>query len=110
MGGLNNLSPWLGEMLESSTQSLELKSLPEQHPEWRLIYLSDHFPFVYNNIPAVLCFTGLHPVYHQPSDEIEKLNFSSMKKIAQAVFLTGWKLANQEEIPPFKPPAYLVQQ
>jgi len=103
-------SDWLGEMLKSSALSLELKTLPDQHPEMRLIYLSDQFPFVYNNIPAVFCFTGLHPDYHQPSDEIEKLNFSSMEKIAQAVFLTGWRLVNREEIPAFKPPAYLVHQ
>jgi len=111
--GVEIISPgsdWLGEMVKSSAQSLGLKTLTEQHPEWRLIYYSDQFPFLYDNIPAVFCFTGIHPDYHQPSDEIEKLNFSSMEKIAQAVFLTGWRLANQEEIPPFKPPAYLIQQ
>jgi hypothetical protein len=96
-------------MIEHAT-SLNLKTLPEQHPEERLIYLSDHFPFVYNNIPAVFCFTGLHPDYHQPSDEIEKLNFKDMEKIVRAVFLTALQLANQEEIPSFKAPAYFIQQ
>ena len=103
-------SDWLAEMVTESIQSLELKTLPEQHPEWRLIYYSDQFPFIYHNIPAVFCFTGIHPDYHQPSDEIDKLNFSAMEKIVQAVFLAGWKLANQDEIPPLTPPAYLVQQ
>ena len=111
--GVEIISPgsdWLGEMVKNSAQSLELKTLPEQHPEWRLLYYSDQFPFVYHDIPAVFCFTGAHPDYHQPSDEIDKLNFPSMEKIVQAAFLTGWKLANQDEIPPLKPPAYLVRQ
>jgi len=103
-------SDWLEQMVKSSAQSLELKTLPEQHPEFRLIYYSDQFPFVYNNIPAVFCFTGIHPDYHQPSDEIDKLNFPAMEKIVQSAFLTGWKLANQEEIPLFTRPAYLVKQ
>ncbi|TKJ31947.1 hypothetical protein CEE39_06670 [bacterium (candidate division B38) B3_B38] len=103
-------SDWLAEMVKKSAQSLELETLPERHPEWRLIYYSDQFSFVYHNIPAVFCFTGDHPDYHQPSDEIEKLNFSAMEKIVRAVFLAGWKLANQDEIPPLTPPAYLVHQ
>ena len=103
-------SDWLGEMVKKNAQPLGLKTRPDQHPEMRLLYLSDHFPFIYYNIPAVFCFTGLHPDYHQPSDHIEKLKFNAMEKIVKAVFLTALELANKEKIPAFKPPAYFVQQ
>jgi len=112
-GGVEVIAPGseeLGEIMTKNAQSVELKTQPEKHPEMRTIYLSDQFPFVYNNIPAVFCFTGLHNDYHQPSDEIEKLNFNEMEKIVRAVFLTTLQLANQEKIPAFKPPAYFVQQ
>jgi hypothetical protein len=99
----------LANMMIEHAKILKLKTQPDQHPEMRLLYLSDQFPFVYNNIPAVFCFTGLHPDYHQPSDHIDKLNFKDMEKIVRAVFLTALQLANLEEIPSFKAPAYFVQ-
>lgn len=112
-GGVEVIAPVseeLAEMMIKSSQAMELKTQPEQHPEMRLLYLSDHFPFVYNNIPAVFCFTGIHPDYHQPSDHIEKLNFADMEKIVKAVFITTLKLANEHKVPEFKPPAYFFQQ
>lgn len=103
-------SNWLSKMMITNAQSLGLKALPEQHPEMRLIFYSDQYPFAYRKIPVLFCFTGLHSDYHQPSDEIDKLNFPKMEKIVRTVFLTTLKLANREKIPVFRPPAYFVVQ
>jgi hypothetical protein len=111
--GVEIIAPGSAELAEAmmkSAQLVELKTQQEQHPEMRLIYLSDQFPFVYNNIPAVFCFTSLHADYHQPSDEVDKINFIDMEKIVKAVFLTTMTLANKETIPEFIPPAYFIQK
>jgi hypothetical protein len=110
--GLEVIAPgsdWLGSAMILNARNYGLKALPDQHPESRLLYRSDCFPFTYCNIPAALCFTGIHDDYHQPSDEIDKINFIDMEKIVRAVFLTAIEVANREKIPTFKPPAYFVR-
>jgi Zn-dependent M28 family amino/carboxypeptidase len=39
---------------------------------------SDHMPFYYKDIPDVFIHTGLHPDYHTPADDAEKLNYKGM--------------------------------
>ncbi len=107
--GLEVIAPgsnWLSNAMIRNAQSYGLKAHPDRHPEARLIYRSDSFPFAYCNVPAAHCFTGIHDDYHQPSDEIDKINFADMEKIVRAVFLTALEIANREKIPPFNPPAY----
>jgi Peptidase family M28 len=68
----------------------------QNHPE-RLYYRSDHWNFAKNNIPIIFYFDGIHEDYHQPSDEVEKIEFDLLKKRAQVVFFTAWEIANREE-------------
>lgn len=36
---------------------------------------SDHTSFYLKNIPVLFYFTGLHPDYHEPTDDYDKINF-----------------------------------
>lgn len=38
--------------------------------------LSDHYPFYRKGIPILYFDTGLHPEYHKPSDDAEKINYA----------------------------------
>lgn len=67
----------------------------QNHPE-RLYYRSDHWNFAKNNIPIVFYFDGIHEDYHQPSDEVSKIEFDLLSKRAQAVFYTAWEIANRD--------------
>ena len=51
---------------------------------WR--FGSDHFPFVREDVPAVVVTTGTHPDYHTPADTPEKINYPNMTNILKAVF------------------------
>ena len=51
----------------------------------RLFQRSDHYNFYKKDIPCIFFFTGIHDDYHQPSDEIDKLNFDGIHKIANLV-------------------------
>ncbi|MBM78026.1 MAG: peptidase M28 [Crocinitomicaceae bacterium] len=62
----------------------------------KFYYRSDHYNFAKNNIPVIFYFGGLHEDYHMPTDEIDKINFNKLEKVAQYVFLTAWELANRE--------------
>ena len=51
----------------------------------RLFQRSDHYNFYKKGIPCIFFFTGIHDDYHMPSDEIDKLNFDGIQKIANLV-------------------------
>ena len=51
----------------------------------RLFQRSDHYNFYKKGIPCIFFFTGIHDDYHRPSDEIDKLNFDGIQKIADLV-------------------------
>jgi len=46
---------------------------------------SDHASFYYSETPVLHFFTGQHEDYHKPSDDIEKVNFIGMEKVAQLI-------------------------
>lgn len=56
---------------------------------------SDHASFVEKGIPAIAVTTGMHPDYHQPSDEVDKINFKRLERIATFAFYATWELANK---------------
>ncbi len=68
----------------------------QNHPD-RLYYRSDHWNFAKNNIPIIFYFDGIHEDYHQPSDEVDKIEFDLLAKRAQTVFYTAWEIANREQ-------------
>jgi Zn-dependent M28 family amino/carboxypeptidase len=68
----------------------------QNHPD-RLYYRSDHWNFAKKNIPIIFYFDGIHEDYHQPSDQVEKIEFDLLTKRAQCVFYTAWEIANREQ-------------
>jgi Zn-dependent M28 family amino/carboxypeptidase len=63
----------------------------------RFYYRSDHYNFAKNNIPIIFYFNGVHEDYHKPTDDVEKINFAKMTKIARLVFNTAWEIANRDK-------------
>jgi Zn-dependent M28 family amino/carboxypeptidase len=63
----------------------------------RFYYRSDHYNFAEKKIPVIFYFRGVHADYHQPGDDIEKIQFDQMEKITRLVFYTAWDLANRED-------------
>ncbi len=62
-------------------------------------YRSDHYNFAKHNIPVIFYFNGVHPEYHQPGDEIDKINFPMMVRRSKLVYYTAWELANAAKRP-----------
>lgn len=60
----------------------------------QLMRRSDHWPFLNKGVPAVWVHTGLHPDYHTPNDDAERINYPKMEKIARMVHQASWDLAN----------------
>jgi Zn-dependent M28 family amino/carboxypeptidase len=60
----------------------------------QLMRRSDHWPFLNNGVPAVWVHTGLHPDYHTPNDDADRINYPKMEKIGRFVYQASWDLAN----------------
>lgn len=60
----------------------------------RFYYRSDHYNFAKFGIPVIFYFNGVHKDYHQPGDEVSKIDFPMLAKRAQLVYFTAWELAN----------------
>jgi hypothetical protein len=69
---------------------------------WEVVDNSDHWPFLQRQIPAVLVHTGLHPDYHRPSDDVEKVNSEGMRDIARYLVALSIKAANEDALPVYR--------
>ncbi|RXK80933.1 M28 family peptidase [Filimonas effusa] len=64
----------------------------------RIFYRSDHYNFAKHNVPIIFYFSGLHPDYHRTTDTVDKIRFDLMEKRTRLIFLTGWAIANRDEL------------
>ncbi len=66
------------------------------HPEgW--YFRSDHLPYARAGIPAIAFTSLLHPDYHTPKDEPDRINTGKVTNIARWMYLTGWDVANRPQ-------------
>ena len=68
------------------------------HPE-RIYYRSDHFNYARKGIPIVFFTTGLHPQYHQVSDEPGLINYGKMARIGTLMYRSGLALGDRPTRP-----------
>ena len=72
------------------------------HPEnW--YFRSDHLPYARAGIPAIFFTTLLHPDYHTPEDEPERIDITKLARMTRWMYATGWAAANAPERPRLDP-------
>jgi hypothetical protein len=75
----------------------EIGLVPDYSLPSNFLRSSDHFSFHSKGVPIINYSTGYHADYHKPTDEISRINFDKMKRVADLCFLVGLKIANSEE-------------
>jgi hypothetical protein len=60
---------------------------------------SDHYSYASKGIPIIFFTTGLHRDYHYVTDEVDKILFPKMTRVAQLVYTTATRLANLDHFP-----------
>jgi hypothetical protein len=68
------------------------------NPE-RIFFRSDHYNYAQHGIPILFWFDGVHEDYHKVGDEVEKIDFQKMEKVARTVYATAWDVANRKNRP-----------
>jgi hypothetical protein len=93
----------LGEIFAAAGQAVGFEFY--RHPQLgdRLFGASDNLPFAKAGIVAHSISAGsLHPDYHKPSDEVQRLDHANMAATVQAVFAGIRELATRPEPPRWK--------
>jgi Zn-dependent M28 family amino/carboxypeptidase len=72
------------------------------HPEgW--FFRSDHLPYACANIPALFFTTLLHPDYHTPEDEAERIDTAKLTRATRWMYAAGWFAAQADARPRLEP-------
>jgi Zn-dependent M28 family amino/carboxypeptidase len=59
------------------------------HPEgW--YFRSDHLPYARAGVPSLFFTTLLHPDYHTPKDEPDRIDVAKLARVAKWMYATGW--------------------
>ncbi len=75
----------------------------ESHPEF-WYFRSDHLPYARAGIPSIFFTTLLHPDYHTPSDEADRIDIPKLTKMTKWIYATGWEAANASVRPKLDAP------
>jgi Zn-dependent M28 family amino/carboxypeptidase len=59
----------------------------------QFFFRSDHYNYARRGVPIIFYFDGEHEDYHRPGDEIQKIDYQKMERVARTIFLTGWEIA-----------------
>ncbi len=99
----------LGENVRKAAEALGVAIYPDEIPEERVFYRSDHYSFARKGVPAVLPSFGMHrewmsefrKFYHRPSDDknLRWLNYNNMRQHVRVVFAAALEVANAENAP-----------
>lgn len=92
----NDIWPGLKEINTAKCKTLDL--IPDYSLPSGFLRSSDHYSFHSAGVPVINYATGYHADYHKPTDEISRINFDKMKRVADLCFLVGLEIANREKI------------
>jgi len=53
---------------------------------------SDHTSFYLKNIPVLFFFTGIHPDYHKPTDQADKINYTGELQVIRLIYAITQKM------------------
>lgn len=96
----------LAERVASDHPELGLAVIDDLWPEERFYFRSDHYHFARKGVPILFFFNGVHPDYHRPSDEPDKIKAEKAARIVRLVYLIGIEVANADDRPAWDPAAY----
>jgi len=60
---------------------------------------SDHYSYASRGVPIVFYHTGLHRDYHFVTDEVDKIEFAKLARIAELVHATATRVGNLDRPP-----------
>jgi len=100
-------SPEFVEMAQSANAAVSKFTIdsswdsPEHREGW--YYRSDHLPYARAGIPALFFTTLLHPDYHTPFDNPDRIDVVKLTKMTRWMYATGRLAADADKAPAVDP-------
>jgi len=85
---------------------LDMTAIDDIWPEENFYSRSDHYNFARRGVPVLFFFNGTHPDYHQPSDELSKIDAEKESRIVKLLLYLGVDIANAPQRPKWNPESY----
>jgi len=98
----SSLGETLGQVNRAHPE-LGMTAVDDLWPAERFYFRSDHFNFARRGVPVLFFFNGTHEDYHQPSDEVEKIDEEKAARIGRLLFYLGLEIAEADEPPKWDP-------
>ena len=102
--GSDRISTELHNLNEDANAALRtpltLDYAPNDPADLESIYTrSDHYSYASRGVPVIFYSTGLHRDYHFVTDEVDKIEFGKMARIAELVHATAMRVGNLDHLP-----------
>jgi hypothetical protein len=95
--GSKMMSTELGELSENLNKSYLNLNFDYRYDDPadpnRFFFRSDHYNYARKGIPIIFYFDGVHEDYHRPSDEVQKIDFAKIEKVARTIYMMLWEVA-----------------
>lgn len=92
----NDASPAIKTINTKMCRQLGLK--PDYSLPKNFLRSSDHYHFHRHGVPVINYATGYHADYHKTTDEVSRIDFNKIKRVADLCFLVGMEIANNGEL------------
>jgi len=102
--GSDRISSELDQVAQAANQSLpkplhiDYEFNDPADPE-QVYVRSDHYSYASRGIPVIFFHNALHSDYHANTDEVSKILFDKMSRIAELIYATGVRLGNLDHAP-----------
>lgn len=88
-------SPDLARIVDEANHTIRLTIKEDYDRDSQgLVRRSDNWPFLQRGVPAVFLTTGLHPDYHTPDDDTDRLDFAKLERITELACRAAWMTAD----------------
>jgi Zn-dependent M28 family amino/carboxypeptidase len=88
-------SPDLAKIVNQANDTIRLTIKEDYDRDSQgLLHRSDNWPFLEHGVPAVFLTTGLHPDYHTPADDTDRLDFPKLERITELAGRAAWIAAD----------------
>jgi hypothetical protein len=74
---------------------------PQHREGW--YYRSDHLPYARSGVPALFFTTLLHPDYHTPFDNPDRIDLAKLTRMTRWMYATGRAVAQADKAPAVDP-------
>jgi hypothetical protein len=81
---------------------------PDIYAPMLLLYFTDALNLAKHSIPTVDFFTHFHADYHMPTDEVDKIKFNELEKIAKVIHGLVDRYAQGAPRPEYKRPSWFI--